>query len=99
MQDKGTVTRPGLLYYIKGVFTAVLSNIHTPISLMNRDKYTSVGIVLDDDSMFNLRLVNNQANNYSNLLLNRCKYNLVQSFSKSYISISIHSFQTCLSRA
>ena len=73
VQDRGVVIGPGLLYYTKGMPTAMLSNVYTPISLMNRARYISVSIVLNDDNMFNLRLVDNQANNYSNPLLPRCK--------------------------
>ncbi len=66
---------------------------------MNRARYIFIGIVLDDDGMFNLQLVDNQANNCSNLLLIRCKYNFVQPSFKDYITLSVYSFQTCFSRA
>ncbi len=77
VQDGGAVTGPGLLYYTKGMPTAVLSNICIPIGLVNGARYISVGIVPNDDGMFNLRLVDNQANNCSNLLSTRWKYNFV----------------------
>ena len=77
VQDRGAITRPGLLYYTKSMLITVLSTICTPISLVNKARYISVGIVLDDDNMFNLQLVDNQANNYSNLFSTRCKYNFV----------------------
>ncbi len=54
VQDGGAVTGPGLLYYTKGIPTAVLSNVCTPLSLVNGARYISVGIVLDDNSIFNL---------------------------------------------
>ena len=78
------------------MLTTVLSNIYTLIGLVNGAKYISVGIILDNDGMFNLQLVNNQANNYSNLLSSRFKYNFVQPSSKSCIIILVHSFQTSL---
>ncbi len=91
----GAVIGSGLLYYIKGMPTAVLSNVCTPIGLVNGVRYISISIVPDDDGMFNLRLVDNQANNCSNLLSTRCKYNFVQLSSKNCITMSVHSFQTC----
>lgn len=81
------------------MFTAMLSNVCTPIGLVNEARYISVDIVPDDNDIFNLRLVDNQANNYNNLLLTRYKYNFVQPSSKSYITTSIHYFQTCFSQA
>ncbi len=99
VQDRGAVTGPGLPYYTEGMPIAVLSNVCTPIGLVNRARYISVGIVPDDDGMFNLRLVDNQANNCSSLLSTRWKYNFVQPSSKSCITTSVHSFQTCFSRA
>ncbi len=99
VHDRDAVTKPGLLYYTKGMPTAMFSNVYTPIDLVNKARYISIGIVSDDDGMFNLRLVDNQANNCSNLLLTRCKYNFVQPSSKSCILMSVHSFQTCFSQA
>lgn len=55
----------------------VLSNVYTPLRLVNRVRYIFVGIVLDHDSIFNLRLVDNQDNNCSNLLSIKCKYNSI----------------------
>ena len=97
MQDEGAVTGQKLLYYTKGMPTVVFSNVYTPIGLVNRARYISIGIASDDKGIFNLRLVDNQANNYSNLLLLRCKYNFVQLSSKSCIIILVYSFQTCFS--
>ncbi len=54
VQDGGAVTGPGLLYYTEGMPTAVLSNVCTPIGLVNGARYISVGIIPDDDGMFNL---------------------------------------------
>ena len=53
VQDGGTVTGLGLLYYIEGIPTVVLSNVYTPLDLMNRARYQAVNIVSDDNSMFN----------------------------------------------
>ncbi len=78
IQDGGPITRPILLYYTEGMPIAMFSNVCIPISLVNGVRYISVGIVSDDDNMSNLRLVDNQANNYSNLFLTRYKYNFVQ---------------------
>ena len=94
VQDGGVVTRPGLLYYTKGISIVVFSNICIPISLENGARYISIGIVLDDNGIFNLQLVDNQANNYSNLFLLRYKYDFMQLFSKSCIIILVYSFQT-----
>lgn len=66
-----------LLYYTKGMLTAIFSNICTLLSLVNRARYISIGIVPDNNGIFNLRLVGNQANNSSNLLLIKCKYNFL----------------------
>ncbi len=71
------LTRPGFLYYTKGMPTALLSNVYSLIDLINGARYISVGIVPEDDGMFNLRIVDNQANNCSNLLLIKYKYNFV----------------------
>ncbi len=81
VQDGGAVAGPGLLYYTKGMPIAILSNVCILISLVNKARYISIGIVLDDDDMFHLRLLDNQANNCNNLFLTRCKYNFVQLFS------------------
>lgn len=77
VQDRDAITRPRLLYYTKGILVIVLSNIYTSFSPVNRIRYISIGIVLDHDSIFNLRLVDNQANNCSNLLSIKCKYNSI----------------------
>ncbi len=77
MQDRCIITRLRLLYYTKDMSIIVLSNICTSIGLVNRARYISIDIVLDNDDMFNLWLVNNQANNYNNLFLTRYKYNFV----------------------
>ena len=77
----------------------MLNDVCILIDLVNRAKYISVGIVLDNNSIFNLQLVDHQANNYSNLLLPRCKYNFVQPSFKSFIINSVYFFQTCFSQA
>lgn len=59
MQDGGIVTRLRLLYYTKDIPTAVFSNVCTPISLVNGARYIFVCIVPDDNSIFNLQLVDN----------------------------------------
>lgn len=56
------------------MLTAMLSNIYTPISLVNGARYQAVGTVPDKNGMFNFRKVHNLANGYSNLLLNKFKY-------------------------
>lgn len=53
VQDRSTVTEPGLLYYIEGMLITVLSNVCTSLSLANRVKYQVVSIILDDNDMFN----------------------------------------------
>lgn len=68
------------------MFTALFNNVCISIGLVNGAGYISVCIVSNDDDMFNLRLVYNQAINYSDLLSTRCKYNFMQLFSKSYIT-------------
>lgn len=45
MQDGGIVTGPELLYYIKGMPTAVLINICISFGLLNRVRYQAVGII------------------------------------------------------
>lgn len=55
----------------------MLSNIYTPIGLVNRARYISIDIILDDNDMINYLLIDNQANNYSNLLLTKYKYNYI----------------------
>ena len=50
----------------------MLSNVCTPIGLVNGAKYISTGIILDDNNILNLRLVDKQAKNCSNLLLPEC---------------------------
>lgn len=57
--------------------TIVLNNVCTPIGLMNGARYISIGSLLDNNGMFNLQLVNNHANNSSNLFLTRYKYNFI----------------------
>ena len=99
VQDRGIVTGPRLLYYTKGMSTAMFSNIYTPIGLVNGAKYISIDIISDDDGMFNLRLVDNQANNCSNLLLSKFKYNFMQLSFKSCIIMLVYSFQTYFSWA
>ena len=59
IQDKGTVTEPGLLYYTKNMLTAIFSNICIPISLINRAKYIFIDIVPNNNGIFNLQLVDN----------------------------------------
>ena len=54
MQDRSTITRPGLLYYTESMPIAVFSNVCIPIGSVNGARYISVGIVPDDDSMLNL---------------------------------------------
>ena len=92
VQNRSAVTGPRLLYYTKSMPTTMLSNIYTPIDLVNRTKYISINIVPEDDGIFNLRLVNNQANNCSNLLSPRFKYTFMQPSSKSCIITLVHSF-------
>lgn len=70
----------------------MLSNIYTPIDLVSGAKYKSASIILDDNSIFNKQLVDNQVNNSSNLLLTRCNYDFVQSSSKSYFTTMIYFF-------
>ena len=53
VQDGGTITGPGLLYYTEGMPTAVLSNVCTLLGLVNRARYQAIGIVPDDNGMFN----------------------------------------------
>ena len=92
VQDRSAITGPRLLYYTKGMLTIVFSNVYTPIDLVNRVRYISIGIILNDNGMFNLQLVNNQANNCSNLFLPRCKYNFMQPSFKNYIITLVYSF-------
>ena len=74
MQDRGTITGLELLYYTKDMLTAMLSNVYTPIGLVNGARYQAVGIVSDENDMSNFRKVSNLANGYSNLLSNRFKH-------------------------
>ena len=53
MQDGDIVTGLGLLYYTEGMPTAILSNICTPLALVNGARYQVIGIVLNDNGMFN----------------------------------------------
>lgn len=55
--------------------TTLLNNICSLIRLVNGARYISVDNNLDDDNIFILQLVDNEANNFSNLFLTRCKYN------------------------
>lgn len=75
--DGGAITRLGLLFYTKSIPITILSNVYTSLGLVNRVRYISVSIVLDHDSIFNLRLVDNQDNNCSNLLSIKYKYNSI----------------------
>lgn len=59
MQDGDAITGPRLLYYTKGIPTAVLSNVLTLINWVNGAKYISVSIIPDNDDMFNLWLADN----------------------------------------
>ena len=52
VQDGSIVTRPGLLYHTKGMPTAVLSNVYTPLDLVNGARYQVVRINLDDNGIF-----------------------------------------------
>lgn len=56
---------------------SVLSNVCTPISLLNRAKYQAIGIVPDENSISNFWKFHNLANGCDNLLSNRFKYCLV----------------------
>lgn len=53
VQDRGTVTRLGLLYYTESMPTALLSNVCTLFGLVNGTRYQVIGIVPDDNGMFN----------------------------------------------
>lgn len=59
------------------MLTTLFENVYIFLSLVNRARYISLCIILNDNNIFNLQLVNNHANNYSNLLLTRCKYNSI----------------------
>lgn len=74
VQDRGTITGSGLLYYIKSILTAVLNNVYIPISLVTGAQYQAVDIVLDENSIFNFGKVHNLANSYSKLLSNEIKH-------------------------
>lgn len=66
-----------LLYYTKSMLAVIFSNACTSISWVNGAEYIFVDIIPDNNNMLNLWLVDNQANNCSNLLLTWCKYNFV----------------------
>lgn len=53
MQDGDTITRLGLLYYTEGMPTTMLNNVCIPLGLVNRARSQAVGIVSDNNSMFN----------------------------------------------
>lgn len=99
VQDGGTVTGPGLLYYTKGMPIAVLSTMCTSIGLVNETRYQAVGIVSDENSISNFRKVHNLANGYSNLLSNGFKYCFVQPSFQSCTTTSIYFFKTCVFQA
>ena len=53
MQDGDTITGPGLLYYTESMPTTVFNNVCTPLGLVNGTRYQAVGIIPDDNDMFN----------------------------------------------
>ena len=77
MQSTNAVNRSRLQYYIKSIPIAGFNNIYIPINWINESRYISVGIISDDDGIFNLQPVDNQVNNCNNLFLIRYKYNFV----------------------
>lgn len=77
IQDKNVLIELKLLYYIKSIPIAMCNNIYTPIGLMNRIRYISMGIVSDDNDIFYFQLVNNQVINCINKISTKCKYNFV----------------------
>lgn len=74
VQDRGIVTRLGLLYYTKDMFTVMFSNICIFISLVNEAKYQAVDIILNENGISHFWKIHNLANNYSNLLLNKLNH-------------------------
>lgn len=74
MQDKGTITKSGLLYNTKSMLIAILSNMCISINLVNKIRYQAVNIISDKNSMSNFRKIHNLANDYSNLWSNGFKY-------------------------
>lgn len=55
VQDRCTVTRLGLLYYIKSILTTVFNNIYTLIDLVNKAKYKAIDISSDKNSISNFQ--------------------------------------------
>jgi PIF1-like helicase len=52
IQDSSKVKGPGLLFYTKDMPTAVLSNISTPLGIVNGAHGRAVGVVPNPDGMF-----------------------------------------------
>lgn len=77
VQDRGTITGPGLLYYTKSILSTGFSNVCISIGLVNEAWYQAISIIPDENGIFNFWKVHDLANSYSNLLSNRYKYYVV----------------------
>ena len=56
VQDSSDVKGPGLLLYTQDMPAAVLSNISTPLGIVNGAQGRAVGVVPDPDCMFPILL-------------------------------------------
>ena len=63
VQDSSDVKGPGLLTYTKNMPTAVLSNISTPLGIVNGSQGRAVGVVPDADGIFLTLLLRSHTNN------------------------------------
>ena len=52
VQDGSNIKGPGLLMYTQNMPTAVLSNISTPLGIVNSAQSRAIGVVLDPKGMY-----------------------------------------------